>query len=94
MQQKKSVSGNVTDSTGSPLPGVSVVVKGTTNGTITDSNGIFSLSNIPDNATLQFSFVGMKTQELVIGNKTAINVKLAEETIGIDEVVAVGYGTI
>jgi TonB-linked SusC/RagA family outer membrane protein len=93
MQQQKSVSGKVTDSSGGALPGVSVVVKGTTNGTITDSNGIFSLSNIPDNATLQFSFVGMKTQELVIGNKTAINVKLAEETIGIDEVVAVGYGT-
>lgn len=92
-QQQKSVSGRVTDSSGGSLPGVSVVVKGTTNGTITDVNGNYSLSNFPANATLQFSFVGMKTQEMVLGNKTVINVILEEETIGIDEVVAIGYGT-
>jgi TonB-linked SusC/RagA family outer membrane protein len=92
-QQQKSVSGIVTDSSGASLPGVSVVVKGTTNGTITDVNGKFTIPNVPANGTLQFSFVGMKTQEISISGKATINVILAEETVGIDEVVAIGYGT-
>ena len=91
--QKKSVSGKVTDSTGSTLPGVSVVVKGTTNGTITDMDGNFKLTNVPDNGILVFSFVGMKSQEISLAGKTTIDVKLVEESIGLDEVVAVGYGT-
>ncbi|MDP3915446.1 MAG: TonB-dependent receptor [Bacteroidota bacterium] len=94
VQQGKSVSGKVTDSSGAPLPGVSVVVKGTTNGTITDGNGNYSLPNVTDNAVLQFSFVGMKTQEFAIGGKSTINVILADDAIGIEEVVAIGYGTI
>jgi TonB-linked SusC/RagA family outer membrane protein len=94
LQQQKSVSGKVTDSTGSPLPGVSVVVKGTTTGVITDMDGKYTLPKVPENATLQFSFVGMKSQEIAVGNKTTINVILADETIGIDEVVAIGYGTV
>ncbi|MCK9639474.1 MAG: TonB-dependent receptor [Prolixibacteraceae bacterium] len=92
-QQQKSVSGKVTDSSGGVLPGVTVVVKGTTTGVITNTNGNFSLSNIPENAILQFSFVGMKTQEVFVASKTIINVTLAEETVGIEEVVAIGYGT-
>jgi len=92
-QQQKSISGKVTDSTGGSLPGVSVVVKGTTNGTITDIDGKYNLPNVPANATVQFSFVGMKTQEVAVGAKTTINVVLAEEAIGLEEVVAVGYGT-
>jgi len=92
-QQQKTVTGKVDDTTGAPLPGVSVVVKGTTNGTITDSNGKYTLANIPTNAVLQFTFVGMKAQEIVMGNRTTINVTLEEESIGIEEVVAVGYGT-
>lgn len=91
-QQQKSVSGKVTDSTGSGLPGVSVVVKGTTTGTITDFDGNYTLANVPVNVTLVFSFVGMKTQEIVVGTKSSIDVKLEDETIGLDEVVAVGYG--
>lgn len=92
-EQQKSVSGKVTDSSGSSLPGVSVVVKGTTTGSITDVNGSYSLANVPANAILQFSFVGMKTQEIAVAGKTTINATLVEESIGIDEVVAVGYGT-
>lgn len=92
-QSQIKVSGKVTDSTGAPLPGVTVVVKGTTNGTITDANGNYSIPNVPENATLQFSFVGMKTQEVAVGNKTGINVVMEDETIGIEEVVAIGYGT-
>ena len=93
-QQDKKVTGKVTDSSGATLPGVSVVVKGTTTGIITDNNGAFSLSNVPGNAVLQFSFVGMKTQEIAVAGKTLINVNMEEETIGLEEVVAIGYGTI
>lgn len=92
-QQARKVSGRVIDSSGSPLPGVTVVLKGTTQGLITDADGRYSLSNIPANAILQFSFVGMKLQEIVVGAQTNINVTMTEETIGIQEVVAVGYGT-
>jgi len=92
-QQQKTVTGKVDDSTGSPLPGVSVIVKGTTIGVVTDSDGKYTLPNLPAKATLQFSFVGMKTQEIVIDNKSVVNVTLADESIGIEEVVAVGYGT-
>jgi len=92
-QQTKKVSGKVTDNTHSPLPGVSVLIKGTTNGTITDSNGNYSISNIPENASLQFSFIGMKMQEIKVGKQTTVNVVLSDETVGIDEVVVIGYGT-
>lgn len=92
-QQQKSVSGKVTDSTGAGLPGVSVVVKGTTTGVITDMDGKYSLAKVPDNATLVFSFVGMKSQEIPVAGKSLINTVLIEDAIGIEEVVAVGYGT-
>ena len=92
--QQKSVSGRVTDKTGSPLPGVTVVVKGTTAGTITDVSSDYSLKNVDPGSTIVFSFVGMVTQEIVVGKQSVINVTLKEETIGIDEVVAIGYGTI
>lgn len=93
-QQQKSVSGKVTDTSGVPLPGVSVVLKGTTTGVITDDRGNFTISNVPDDAILTFSFVGMKMQEVVVGNSTNINVVLTEEAIGLEEVVAIGYGTV
>ena len=92
-QQQKKVSGKVTDSTGGSLPGVSVAVKGTTTGDITDSSGNYALSNIPENAILQFSFVGMKTVEILIGTKTTINVVMVEDAISLGEIVTVGYGT-
>ena len=92
-QSGKKISGKVTDTSGASLPGVSVVVKGTTNGVITDNGGNFLLNNVPDNATLQFSFVGMKRQEVAVGGKSTLNIELEEETIGIGEVVAIGYGT-
>lgn len=92
-KQQKSVSGKVTDSSGQPLPGVTVVVKGTTTGTITDFDGKYTLGNVPENAILVFSFVGMKAQEILVSRETTINVTMDEETIGLDEVVAIGYGT-
>jgi len=92
--QQRTISGKVTDSGGQPLPGVTVVVKGTTQGTVTNANGNYSLSNIPDDATLVFSFIGLRTQEVAVGTQNVINVLLQEETFGIDEVVAIGYGTV
>ncbi len=93
-QQKNQVSGQVTDGSGVVLPGVSVVVKGTSNGTISDIDGKFRLDNVPANATLHFSFVGMKAQDVLVEGKSVINIKLEDETLDLGEVVAVGYGTI
>ncbi len=92
-KQQKNVSGKVTDSSGGPLPGVSVIVKGTTIGTVTNADGEFTLSVPPDAKILQFSFVGMKTQEIAAAGKTNFPVVMEEDAIGIEEVVAVGYGT-
>jgi TonB-linked SusC/RagA family outer membrane protein len=92
LMQQKVVSGKVTDAAGASLPGSSVIVKGTTNGVVTDNSGNYSIS-VPENATLQFSFVGMKMQEITVAGKTSINVSLVEDAIGIEEVVAIGYGT-
>ncbi|WP_159523541.1 TonB-dependent receptor [Sunxiuqinia indica] len=94
IQEQVSVSGKVTDSSGVPLPGVTVAVKGTTSGTITDPDGNYTLKNVPGDGTLVFSFVGMKTQEIQVMGKNSIDVILEENTIGLDEVVAIGYGTV
>ena len=91
--QNKNISGVVKDGSGSPIPGVSVVVKGTTTGGITDVDGKYVLNNIPENATLSFSFIGMKSQAVPVSGRAQINVIMEEETIGIGEVVAIGYGT-
>jgi len=93
-QQKKSITGKVTDEKGQTLPGVSIVVKGTTTGVVTDANGGYAIQNIPNDAILQFSFGGMQMQEVATSGKANINVVLAEETVGIEEVVAIGYGTV
>ncbi len=92
-QAEKKVTGRVTDPYGNPIPGVTVVVKGSSLGTITDSEGKYSFVNIPASAIIAFSFVGMKTQEIPATGKNTINVIMQEETVGIEEVVAVGYGT-
>lgn len=92
-QQAKSVSGKVTDSSGASLPGVSVAIKGTTTGTVTTEDGSYHLANVPENGTLVFSFVGMKTQEILVSGKTTVNLTLMEDALGVDEVIVVGYGT-
>lgn len=91
-QQAKTVKGKISDSTGAPLPGVTVYVKETSNGTITDFSGNYSISNVPGDATLIFSFVGMKSQEVSVLGKSTIDIKLEEETIGVDEVVVTALG--
>lgn len=90
-QQAKKVSGVVTDGTGEPIPGANVVEKGTTNGTVTDIDGKYTL-NVPNNATLVVSFIGYTTKEIKVGSQAVINASLSEEAIGLNEVVAIGYG--
>ena len=92
--QQNSVSGTVTDESGEPLPGVTVLIKGTTNGTVSNMDGKYTISNLPEGSTLVFSFVGMLTQEIAVGNQTTINVTMAMDAIGLEEVVAIGYGTV
>lgn len=91
--QSHEIKGKVTNTAGEPIPGATVSIKGTTSGTITDANGNFVLSKVSDGSTLIFTFVGMKSQEVKSDGKSTINIQLEEETIGIEEVVAVGYGT-
>lgn len=93
MQQPGTVKGKVTDTTGSPLPGATVIIKGTKNGIVTDADGNFSIPNVPGNGTLVFSFIGMKNQEVPVDGKTSINIVMESESIDLDEIVAVGYGT-
>jgi TonB-linked SusC/RagA family outer membrane protein len=92
--QKREISGTVKDSNGLPLPATSVSVKGTTIGILSDADGNFKLSVPTDAVALIFSFVGMKTQEILIAGKTSFKVTMEDQTIGIEEVVAVGYGMV
>ena len=91
--QTKEVSGTVIGQDSKPIPGLTVIVKGTTTGAITDFEGKYTVTRVPEGATLVFSFVGMKTQEVVVGNQTLIDVTMETDAIGLDEVVAIGYGT-
>lgn len=91
-QQGKTVRGKVFDEYNRPLPGVTIVIKGTSLGTISNQNGDYLLTNVSEEAVLVFSFVGMKSVEIGVENKEIINVTLEEESIELEEVVAVGYG--
>lgn len=90
--QQRTITGVVTDQNGQPLPGVTIVVAGTTTGTITNADGNFSLAIPPSAEILQFSFVGMKPQEIPVNGRTTFTVVMEAETFGIEEVVAIGYG--
>jgi len=93
LPQQKAITGRVTDHLGSPVPGVTVLVKNTTVGTVTDADGNFQLTIPEDAKTLVFSFVGMQSQEISIDGKEQFLVVMNEEEIGLQEVVVVGYGT-
>lgn len=92
--QPRTITGMVTDQDGLPILGATVSVKGTSLGTISDENGRYTLPDVPENATIVFSFVGMSTLEIAVGNQTSINVTLEVDAIGIEEVIAIGYGTV
>lgn len=93
-QGNLTVTGVVTEkTTGEPAIGVSVLVKGTTSGTVTAVDGDYSLTNVPRGATLVFSYLGMITQEIPVNGQARINVSMSEDTQNLDEVVVIGYGT-
>ncbi len=93
MGQSRSIKGTVTDMEGESIPGVTILIKGTTSGTITDLDGNYNLDVSSSSDVLVFSFIGMKTQEVSVGNKNVINIQLEGDNIGLDELVVVGYGT-
>ena len=90
----KKITGSVTTEKGEPIPGVSIIVKGTTTGTITDISGNYSFDAPETATTLVFTYVGMITEEVLIGNQSVINVVLKEAAVGLDEVVVIGYGEV
>lgn len=89
--QDKKITGTVVDFGGEPLIGVSVLQKGTSNGTVTDFDGNFQLS-VPQGETLLFSYVGYISQEVIVDNKSVLSIRLAEDTQALEEVVVIGYG--
>lgn len=90
--QSKSVTGKVTDETGAGMPGASVVVKSTTNGTISDANGQFKLDNVPADAVLSISSIGYTSQDITVGTQSNIDVKMVIDVTQLSEVVVIGYG--
>lgn len=93
-QQTKTITGTIVDNTKEPLIGVNIVVKGTSTGTVTDIDGKFSLPITETNAVLVISYIGYKSQEIKVGNQSSLNVTLEAETLGLEEIVVVGYGTV
>ena len=89
--KKKTVTGTVLDPMGEPIPGANVVVKGTTNGTVTDMDGKFTLE-VPENSVLQISYLGFNTQEVSVKGKKDFSIQMQEDTQALDEVVVIGYG--
>src|SRR5690606_13721185 len=89
---QQTVTGSVTSSDGVPLPGVTILVQGTSTGAVTDFDGTFSLE-APSNAILEFSYIGFKTTTIAVDGRSTINVTLEEDLAQLDEVVVVGYGT-
>lgn len=92
-QKSHKITGTVKDHTGESIIGANISVKGTTNGTITDIDGGFTLEVPSDNAEIIISYIGYKPQEIALKGKTTLNVVLAEDTQSLNEVVVVGYGT-
>ena len=93
IQNNNTINGRVVDTNGEPIPGVAVSIKGKSVGTITNSNGNFSIEVTDDNAILRFTFLGYLSQEVNIGNRAFINVALREDVLQLEEVVVVGYGS-
>jgi TonB-dependent starch-binding outer membrane protein SusC len=91
--QQRTITGTVTDQEGLVLPGVTIVEKGTVNGTVTNTDGKYSITVSQGAQALIFTFVGMKSQEIALGISSSYDVKMESETIGLEEVVAIGYGT-
>lgn len=92
-QDMKKISGEIRDNLGIQLPGATIVLKGTTNGTTANLNGLFELNNVKSSDVLVVSFIGLKTQELTVGDKTSFLVVLDDDASDLEEVVVIGYGS-
>ncbi|WP_372933033.1 TonB-dependent receptor [Mariniphaga sediminis] len=92
--QSNQIYGKVIDENGQPMHGVAIIIKGTNKGTVTNLDGEYTIKDIPFDAMLQFSFIGMHTQEILVDGKERINVSMKTDAIGIEEVIAIGYGTV
>lgn len=93
-QAKQKIYGIITNTSGEPIPGATIIEKGTQNGITSSADGKYTLNNVSPNATLIVSFVGMKTQEIAVNKRLEINIELEEEFVGVEEVVVIGYGTL
>ncbi|WP_236252917.1 carboxypeptidase-like regulatory domain-containing protein [Echinicola sp. 20G] len=89
----KEVTGVVTDESGEPLPGVSILEKGTTNGTVTDLDGKFSINVASNESILVFSFIGMASQDVPVGSQSTLKIEMASDTESLEEFVVIGYGS-
>lgn len=94
VSQTLTVAGTVTDFKGEPLPGVSILVKGTRNGTVSNADGKYTLNNVPHSGTLVFSFLGFKTREIAVNRRKKIDAALEDDAKSLDEVVVIGYGAV
>lgn len=94
LAQQRVVTGLVTESDGNPLPGVTIMEKGTTNGTLSDATGNYRITLTTSNPVLVFSFVGYTSAEVSVGSRSVVTVSLAASEVGLDEIVVIGYGTV
>ena len=92
LSQTRTVTGTVTDTSGDALIGVSILVQGTSNGVVTDLDGKYTLTNVPENGTLTFSYIGMLPQDIKVNGRSAINVTLKEDSQQLEEIIVIGYG--
>ena len=90
--QDRKLAGKVTDATGSVVPGVSILIKGTSKGTTTNDNGLYTISVPTENTALVFSFIGFATQEVKVGNRTEINITMIDDTKQLQEMVVTALG--
>lgn len=90
--QDRTVSGKIIDESGQPLPGVNVLVKGTSNGTVSDAEGVYSIGGVSDNSILVFSFIGYQAKEVVVASRSVVDVDMTPDITSLSEIVVIGYG--
>lgn len=90
----QSLKGNVYDKEGQPITGATILVKGTTNGTVTNLDGAYSLNSVSKDAVIVVSYVGMKTQEVNVRGRSSLNITLQDDNVTLNETVVIGYGSV
>ena len=92
--QSRTISGKIVDANGEPVIGASAIVKGTSNGSITDLDGKFSIKDVPENGTITVSYIGYKSQTISVKGKNTISIVLQEDNTSLDDVIVIGYGSV